>query len=538
MLQQWARRYERVAYPRYRPHKRARIHAFYRRGVEKWRIPRAVEALPVLLHISLFLFFSGLSTFLFGLNRTIFKVVTTWMGVCVILYTCLSVFPITRKDSPYSTPLSGIFSFCLTGIRYLFFKKFPNFSKFIRKQLPSPDPGEVYIDNFFSHSMTETAEKYAFDLNSDIDHDSLLWTFKSLDEDADFEEFFEGLPRLCDSDTGKKLEVEEKFIKPNKEKLSDALNGLMDRTLISNLVKEFVKHRRMVIFTKAIESKSTSLLDPSGILHRVLFKDWHGLLGCTEFGLSMRNWANASNKVTVSTFYAQCVATLTISVVRKRDERWNQLAKNLPVLTPLHPHEHDDSILLANAIFIARMAVQTYSGSQESDWDDILSASRRTLGAVCKLDIRHTLPALQHEFCDLWNKLVRTAQTDQLLHHRSVSVKMLKNIRKLYITLHGTPRTAFIITDDWEQVLDNSEFYPECPGDGHRSASSFPNLQFNAPPTRSNEPTPSHMQFPEPHSPTRRIPSSSPSSPDQPPSPGPSFPVAFPVADPYVPPPN
>ena len=216
--------------------KRARIYASYRRGVEKWRIPRAAEALPVLLHISLSLFLAGLSTFLFGLNRTIFKVVTAWMGLRVILYTCLLVFPITRKDSPYPTPLSGIFSFCLTGIRYLFFKKFPNFSKFIRKQLPSPDPGEVYIDNFFSYSMTETAEKYAFELNSDIDHDSLLWTFKSLDEDADFEEFFEGHLRLCDSDTGKKLEVEKKFIKPNKEKLSDALNGLMDRTLISNLV--------------------------------------------------------------------------------------------------------------------------------------------------------------------------------------------------------------------------------------------------------------------------------------------------------------
>ncbi|KAI0271110.1 hypothetical protein BGY98DRAFT_1067548, partial [Russula aff. rugulosa BPL654] len=64
MLQQWARRYERVAFPRYRPQKRARIHAFYRRGVEKWHIPKAVEALPLLLHISLFVFFAGLSTFL------------------------------------------------------------------------------------------------------------------------------------------------------------------------------------------------------------------------------------------------------------------------------------------------------------------------------------------------------------------------------------------------------------------------------------------------------------------------------------------
>ncbi|KAI0271111.1 hypothetical protein BGY98DRAFT_215851 [Russula aff. rugulosa BPL654] len=230
LVQQWARRYQRVAYPRYRPHKRARIHAFYRRGIEKSRIPRAVEALPLLLHIALFVFFAGLSTFLYGVNRTIFKIVTAWMGVCVILYACLSVVPVTRKDSPYSTPLSGAFSFCLTAIRYYSFRNFPSFSKFMRDTLPNLDPGQVHIDDFYSRSMTKTAEEYAFKLNSEIDHDSLLWTFQSLDDDAEFEGFFEGLPRLCDSDTGKKLELKEKYIEPNKEKLSKALIGLMDRT--------------------------------------------------------------------------------------------------------------------------------------------------------------------------------------------------------------------------------------------------------------------------------------------------------------------
>ena len=452
LVQQWARRYKRVAYPRsrYHPHKRARVHAFYRRGINQYRIDGTIDASLTLLHVSLFLFFPGLSAFLFGVHRTIFKVVTAWMGVCVILYACLSVFPVTRKDSPYFTPLSGIFSFWLTGIRYLVFRRFPNLGRFIRRQLPSPDPGEVYIDNFFTRSMILTAEQYASKLDPDIDYCSLLWTFDSLDEDAEFEKFFEGLTRLCDSELGEILKLQQNFIRPNQNRLSNALIGLMDRTLSSNLVKE--KHRRIIIFTKVIESKTTSLLDPSRILRRVLFEDWHGLLGCFEFGHSMRNWANISNKVSVTSFYAKCVATLTLSVVRKQDERWIQLAENLPVSSPLHPHEHDDTILLAQAIFVVRITVQTYSGSEEGDWDNILNVSRRTFGAVSRLDIRHCLPELQHEFCDLWNKLVIAAQTGQLPHHRSVSVKMLKNIRKLYIALYGTPRTAFIITDDWEQV--------------------------------------------------------------------------------------
>ncbi|KAI0265474.1 hypothetical protein BGY98DRAFT_1070089, partial [Russula aff. rugulosa BPL654] len=60
LLQQWARRYLEVAYPRYSPPKRARIRAFYSEGVEDLHVPWTVEALPTLLHISLFLFFAGL----------------------------------------------------------------------------------------------------------------------------------------------------------------------------------------------------------------------------------------------------------------------------------------------------------------------------------------------------------------------------------------------------------------------------------------------------------------------------------------------
>ena len=50
LLQQWARRYLKVTQPRYSPHKRARIRAFFAEGVDKFLLPWAVEALPTLLH--------------------------------------------------------------------------------------------------------------------------------------------------------------------------------------------------------------------------------------------------------------------------------------------------------------------------------------------------------------------------------------------------------------------------------------------------------------------------------------------------------
>ncbi|KAI0261004.1 hypothetical protein BC834DRAFT_941130, partial [Gloeopeniophorella convolvens] len=65
MLQQWARHYLDVTRTRYQPYKRARIRTFYFKGVEKFRVSWAIDALPALLHLSVFLFYAGLSILLF-----------------------------------------------------------------------------------------------------------------------------------------------------------------------------------------------------------------------------------------------------------------------------------------------------------------------------------------------------------------------------------------------------------------------------------------------------------------------------------------
>ncbi|KAH9956664.1 hypothetical protein BGW80DRAFT_1213323, partial [Lactifluus volemus] len=75
MLQQWARRYLTITQPpRYSPHKRASIRAFFANGVEEFHLPWSVEALPALLHLSLFLFFTGLAIYLSSVNHTVFTV--------------------------------------------------------------------------------------------------------------------------------------------------------------------------------------------------------------------------------------------------------------------------------------------------------------------------------------------------------------------------------------------------------------------------------------------------------------------------------
>jgi hypothetical protein len=48
------------------------MRAFFSNGVEKMHTPWAVEGLPMLLHLSLFLFFGGLVIYLFNVDQEVF----------------------------------------------------------------------------------------------------------------------------------------------------------------------------------------------------------------------------------------------------------------------------------------------------------------------------------------------------------------------------------------------------------------------------------------------------------------------------------
>ena len=65
--------------------------------------------------------------------------------------------------------------------------------------------------------MRRTAEDYARKLYHNIDFRALWWTFKSLDEDGELQEFFEGLPGLCSSKAVPNALTE--FINPHKKML-------------------------------------------------------------------------------------------------------------------------------------------------------------------------------------------------------------------------------------------------------------------------------------------------------------------------------
>ena len=467
-LQQWARRYLRITKPRRSLHERARIRAFFAEGVERLHLPWTVEALPTLLHISLFLFFAGLGVLLFGVHRTVFKVVVAWVGLCVVVYAYVTALPILHKDSPYHAPLSTFFWSCVTGMRYAIFPPHDPSPHRHNTTIPGSFHTRDLEDNrhrgLFTQSLLKTAEEHAGGLPAEIDYRSLSWTFDSLDEDREFEQFFEGVPGFCNSNA-----VDNPvrgFIRPNGRKLSNALTGLMNRTLSSSLVSESVKQRRITICTKAISA--ADLFGPWWVLPRVLTGEWQAFLRSVEFGLFLKDWSRVDRPIT--TFYAQCAVAVIISSVqtKARDDRWFQLVtRQINVSNSILRRylTHGDSILLANLIYIVRETLRTSSEIGEHYEAYIKEASSRTLEPICKLDARGSLPDLQNGFCRLWNELVHAARHDGHVYVRSLSLATLKNIRKVYVALHEhtvAHSTALATTDDSDAALDDITSYPIC----------------------------------------------------------------------------
>jgi hypothetical protein len=107
LLQQWARRYLELTQHRGAPHKRARIRAYVFDGVQGTNMYRAVEAMPLLLHISVFLFLAGLVDFLFPINDTVAFYILGYISAFISVYAILTVLPNLVLNCPYRTPLSG-----------------------------------------------------------------------------------------------------------------------------------------------------------------------------------------------------------------------------------------------------------------------------------------------------------------------------------------------------------------------------------------------------------------------------------------------
>ena len=455
LLQQWARRYLKVTQPRYSPHKRARIRAFFAEGVDKFLLPWAVEALPTMLHLSLFLFFAGLAVFLWNVNLTIFKLVLSWIGLCTALYGCITFLPILHHDCPYHTPLSLPVWHFVTGIQLLTFRalkwitlSFDYFS--YRTYDRFRNLAEGYVRSLV-RGMQKTAEESAFNSPLEIVTRAFMWTFDCLDEDHELERFFAGLPGFRSSkmvhDPLPDLSSEQQ------EKLLQALIGLADRTSSSDLLPEQVKIRRTVICRRAIGPADI----PNAIwraFHRFTSADQYGLVQSAEIADLVRGWENGEDEET--TMITRATVSSVVARAQRHDDLWFTLAsKEMSVSESVLRNyaTHGNSLSLAILNHVVR---QQFSFVEQGHW--VLYVFLKILEAASKFDVLDTSPKLQHEFCALWNQVVRA---DHVLPRH-----ILGPIRDVYLTLHQhtdcAPTEFSASTIDEDPMLKYPSTYPLC----------------------------------------------------------------------------
>jgi hypothetical protein len=452
-LNQCSRRFIRLTQPaRCSPEKRARMRAFFANGVDKMHIPWAVEGLPTLLHLSLFLFLGGLVIFLFNIDRAVFSSVMWWIGLFSIVYGLITVLPIFRHDSPYYAPLSQPAWFLYAGMNYVPFKVLDSESprgdtfKWLRISIL-----KSRYHRWMLGGVEKAAEETVEERLSEIDLHIFDWTIGVLGDDDSLEAFFEAIPGFFSSKLVKDQNFESDFPEDVLNKFWYALLAFRNRTLSSNSVIDSVKNRRLIICRDVMSVVPC----PFG------FDFIDQTPASIEKLQAMARWRTHKNVIVAD--YARLRVAKGLVGIQERDDNWIELATRVSDLAVQDLRDNiihaGDNVLLATLIQVSRRAIPSHTL-----W---------FVETLSKFDIRHTLPGLQYGFCALWNEFVQEAR-NRFGGPDTTHVETLHLIRHLYIALHyGTdaaPTLFFGDTDDSDSVLDRPFSYPTCDIASHRPA--------------------------------------------------------------------
>ena len=355
LLHQWARRYLRITQrPRYSPHDGARIRAFFAHGVEKLRFSWAVDAIPTLIHVSLFLFFAGLLIYLFNINHTVFRVVVWWVAVSGAAYLLITAMPIIRLDSLYRAPLSSIAFRASAGVLFTVFFIFGHFVCLSNMASEFFDLRTHYLKRFL-RGIEKTAENVVRESSPEIDGLVLKWTFDALAGDHELDQFIESIHGFYNSNRKVVQDPRSSLARLGARKFSWALVGFLNRTWSSSLVSESDKIRRLAVCVEVVDATRLHVA-ARWILLKIFTEDLHVVLQSVEMGYSLRSRGSRDNQeINLCT---QSVVAGIIANVQGTDDRWialaaGQLGKSEDEIRGYLAH-CNDSVLLANLIHITR----------------------------------------------------------------------------------------------------------------------------------------------------------------------------------------
>ena len=435
------------------------MNAYFSEGADDMHILWVVEQLPMLLHLSLFLFFGGLVIFLFNTDHTVFSSVMWWIGLFSIVYGLITVMPIIRHNSPYYAPLSRAAWFLYAGMNYVLFKALYHICVWASfREYQSRFLGlMVQFYDWTLWSVERVAEETMSKRSSKIDIRIFEWTLGVLGEDDSLEKFFEAVPGFFSSKLVNGLETGlsgDTFYT-----FWTTMYQFLDRTLSSNSVIGSVKNRRAVMCRDIM----SMIPCPFAFSYDTLSEDFFDQAPVSIERLwAMARWCTHEDVYVASCARARVAKNLASMQEQERDDSWIALASDVCGIATDELRDNiahaGNNVLLATFIDLCRR--QPISFLVQGGMD-----------AVTQTDIVHTLPRLQRDFCSLWNELVQEASGSPY----SIPAQILRKIRHLYFALHqgidAAPTAFAVSTNNANPILDSS-LYPLCDITSHRPDST------------------------------------------------------------------
>ena len=427
LLQQWTRRYIRVSQPLGDPQKRARLRQFFFSGVDNVHFLLATDAVPTLLHLSVFLFFAGLLILLKNINLAVFNSVVVWVVFCVGVYGYITFLPVIQPASPHYAPLASLAWQLYTDIQY----HVQDHVVKLRSRLCSlfrRGPGQKNNHNINDRRrrrllkrLEEKAEEKIMGNSLKLDAGILGSLLNDLGEDDTRERFFEAIPDFYRS------RVTDEFKKhlplDFATKFRSSVNQFLDQTLSSDSLSELIRSRRLLTCLKATYNVLGGRASRSITYEIIRSENWSEVPPSVRTGHILRRWRN-SNKPWIS-IIGRCIIARVIAGEGKHDDTWTTLTKSQLGVTDgvlQRYSKHGDSVLLANLINTTRLffkeGLQFYG----------------ILQSISRFNVQDTLPDLQHDFCNLWDEIVQYVQDR---HKGSDSVFILQEISHVYNALHA-----------------------------------------------------------------------------------------------------
>ncbi|KAF8807984.1 hypothetical protein BYT27DRAFT_7223736 [Phlegmacium glaucopus] len=241
LVEQWTRHYIQACNSKPAPQDRARISVYLFEGIKQYKMAAVVEAIPMLLHISVFLFFIGLVAFLVPVNPAIQYLMLGMLLFCGCLYFLITILPIFHLACPFRTPLSSVFWRLLQQTPLYLYRRGPR-----EKAFPA------------TPSMEEARELYAMDITAERDErdfKAMCWTLNALREDNELEPFIEVIPSVVSGhDYSAKLLLDNLL---NHHEVTIKLGYRLPRllaTCIGGLLDPSIAQKRAITCLKAMWS--------------------------------------------------------------------------------------------------------------------------------------------------------------------------------------------------------------------------------------------------------------------------------------------